>query len=435
MLSAPRRLAFYFDYLSPYSYLAWNDLRQRLGKLSEVSKQEVTLSPRPVLLAALLDAGGQLGPAEVPAKRRFVARDVLRRARRLGVSLVWPERHPFRPLDALRLSLPEVAGEQQLQVIDTLWKAGWREGMNLGDREQLEQALGAAGLPVDTLLLRASSDEAKRALRKETEAAIARGVFGVPTVMLDHELIWGADRLDDVFGLIAGDPMLEIDEQAYEETIAKPLGVRRKRLTDASGVPPVKRPKQAPFVDDGANDADGVVADGDEAATDDGDIAADEFAGAKTEINAPSVPAIEPGCEAAAVRVVRIFEAAPFVANLGAHIVRVGEGSVETTMPISEAVAQQDGFVHAGAMATLADHTAGAAAGAAMPEDRVPLSIEFKINMLRPAVGEALRCQAKVIRAGKTIVVTEAEVYAQQGEQEKLVSKATVTLAVVDPAR
>ncbi|PID38518.1 MAG: hypothetical protein CSB49_05165, partial [Proteobacteria bacterium] len=205
MRSDPRRLTFYFDYLSPYSYLAWNDLRQRLSKLPEMTTNEVSLSPRPVLLAALLDAGGQLGPAEVAAKRRFVARDVQRRARRLGVSLVWPERHPFRPLDALRLSLPEVAGELQLQLIDTLWKAGWREGMNLGDREQLEQALGAAGLPVDELLQKASSEEAKRALRKETEAAIARGVFGVPTMMLDHELLWGADRLDDVFGLITGD--------------------------------------------------------------------------------------------------------------------------------------------------------------------------------------------------------------------------------------
>ncbi len=411
MRSDPRRLTFYFDYLSPYSYLAWNDLRQRLSKLPEMTTNEVSLSPRPVLLAALLDAGGQLGPAEVAAKRRFVARDVQRRARRLGVSLVWPERHPFRPLDALRLSLPEVAGELQLQLIDTLWKAGWREGMNLGDREQLEQALGAAGLPVDELLQKASSEEAKRALRKETEAAIARGVFGVPTMMLDHELLWGADRLDDVFGLITGDPMLEIDERAYEEAIAKPLGVRRKRLTDASGIPPLGRPERAA----GSSNAE----------------AAEAFTG-KTETGTPSVPAVEPGCEQAATRAVRIFDAAPFVANMGARIVHVGEASVESTMPITIAATQQDGFVHAGAMATLADQTAGAVAGAAMPHDRIPLSVEFKINLLRPAVGQALRCQARVIRAGKTIVVAEAEVYARDSDVEKLVSKATVTLAAVD---
>jgi uncharacterized protein (TIGR00369 family) len=90
--------------------------------------------------------------------------------------------------------------------------------------------------------------------------------------------------------------------------------------------------------------------------------------------------------------------------------------------------------VHAGVQATVADHTAGGAAGTvARPGDLV-LSVEFKINLLRPAVGDRLRCRATVLRQGKTITVAESEVFAASDGQEKLVAKATVTLAHV-PAK
>ncbi len=92
---------------------------------------------------------------------------------------------------------------------------------------------------------------------------------------------------------------------------------------------------------------------------------------------------------------------------------------------------QQDTFIHAGVQATMADHTAGASAGTLIKGSEIVLTVEFKINLLRPAVGESLRCIAKVLRAGKTLIVSESEVYALQNGEEKLCAKAMVTLAVV----
>jgi uncharacterized protein (TIGR00369 family) len=92
---------------------------------------------------------------------------------------------------------------------------------------------------------------------------------------------------------------------------------------------------------------------------------------------------------------------------------------------------QQNGFIHAGVQASMADHTAGAAAATLMPEAKIVLTVEFKINLLRPAVGERLRCRADVVKPGKTISFVEAVVYALQNEEAKLVSKLVTTMTFV----
>jgi uncharacterized protein (TIGR00369 family) len=92
---------------------------------------------------------------------------------------------------------------------------------------------------------------------------------------------------------------------------------------------------------------------------------------------------------------------------------------------------QHHDFVHAGVQATIADHTAGAAATTLIRDTELVLSAEFKINLLNTARGEALRCRAEVLKAGRMLVVVESEVFAVSGEKERLVAKATVTLAVV----
>jgi len=122
-----------------------------------------------------------------------------------------------------------------------------------------------------------------------------------------------------------------------------------------------------------------------------------------------------------------IFAKANFVNALGIRVVHAEGERCETELVVRPDHLQQDGFVHAGVQATLADHTAGGAATLALDAGEAILSIEFKINLLRPATGEKLRCVATVLRAGKTVVVAEAEVFAA----DKLCSKATVTLARV----
>ena len=131
----------------------------------------------------------------------------------------------------------------------------------------------------------------------------------------------------------------------------------------------------------------------------------------------------------------RIFSAAPFIRSLGIELVDLGPGWCETALAVAERHLQHHGYVHAGVQATLADHSAGAAASTLIAAGEQILSVEFKLNLLRATRAERLRCRASVLRAGRTITVVEAEVYAGEGAQETLSSKATVTLATVPANR
>ena len=146
-----------------------------------------------------------------------------------------------------------------------------------------------------------------------------------------------------------------------------------------------------------------------------------------------SQPAVVPAAltPALADQVAHFFRVATFVHDMGVRFVACGPGWCETTLAVQPRHAQQDGFVHAGVLATLADHTAGGAAGTCARLDQGVLSIEFKINLLRPALGPDLRCRAVVLRPGKSVTVAEAEVYDVRPAGEVMVAKATVTLAVV----
>ena len=129
-----------------------------------------------------------------------------------------------------------------------------------------------------------------------------------------------------------------------------------------------------------------------------------------------------------------IFSRSAFVGDLGIRLEDLGPGWCESVLEVAPKHTQQDGYVHAGVQASIADHTAGGAAGTLAAEDDLVLSVEFKINFLRPALGERLRCRATVLRKGKTLTVAESEVFAERDGERKLVSKATVTLALVPPA-
>jgi uncharacterized protein (TIGR00369 family) len=127
----------------------------------------------------------------------------------------------------------------------------------------------------------------------------------------------------------------------------------------------------------------------------------------------------------------RIFEQAPFIADLGVVLERIAPGECETSLRLEPRHLQQDGFAHAGVQATLADHTAGAAAATLVGPSEFVLTVEFKINLLRPAHGERLRCHATVLKPGSRIDVVESEVWTEDGGDSKLVAKAMVTLAVL----
>jgi uncharacterized protein (TIGR00369 family) len=128
----------------------------------------------------------------------------------------------------------------------------------------------------------------------------------------------------------------------------------------------------------------------------------------------------------------RIFRAARFISDLGIELESVGDGECVTTLDLENRHLQQDGYVHAGVHATIADHTAGVAAATMLRKHQLVLSVEFKINLLRAAKGERLICHAKVLKPGKRFSVVESEVYCAEGGNERLVSKMTATMAYID---
>jgi len=133
---------------------------------------------------------------------------------------------------------------------------------------------------------------------------------------------------------------------------------------------------------------------------------------------------------AKAAKVRHIFDNAPFIREMGLELTSIKDSWCETHLVPDRRHQQQHGLIHAGVMATMGDHTAGCAARGKVGMDQDVLTVEFKINFLRPALADRLRCRSQVLRAGKTLVICESEVYAEKKSEEKLVAKATVTLAV-----
>ena len=120
-----------------------------------------------------------------------------------------------------------------------------------------------------------------------------------------------------------------------------------------------------------------------------------------------------------------------FPAHCGFEVTHADHGTFETCLKVRQEHRQQDGFVHAGVIATMADHTGGYASYTTVPEKFRILTIEFKINYFKPAIGPLLICRSRVINNGKTIKVVESEIFSVAKGNEKLVSKALLTQTAV----
>jgi 2-hydroxychromene-2-carboxylate isomerase len=217
-------LRFYFDYISSNAYLAWTQihpLAERFGRKVE---------PVPVLFAALLERYGQLGPAEVRPKAWWMARNNLRKAAALGLPLNPPAHHPFNPLLALRVSSLALREATRHKLIDSLFRAVWVDGLHVSEPEVVMKLAEDLGLPARPLLEEAEKQTTKDLLRRETDAALAAGVFGVPTVIVDGELFWGYDDFPWLERYLAGqDPL---DPRALEVWTARPTTPSAMRKQD-----------------------------------------------------------------------------------------------------------------------------------------------------------------------------------------------------------
>jgi 2-hydroxychromene-2-carboxylate isomerase len=218
----PSTIRFYFDYESPNAYVAWTQLptlAQRYG---------FTVDPVPILYAALLDAHGQLGPGESPAKGRWMSKNLARKAMLLGVPLNPPAFLPFNPLLALRVTLLTSDPGKQGALIDALFQAVWVRGLHVSETAVVERVANELGLPGATLVAKAQMPEVKNQLRSQTDAAIARGVFGVPSMEVGDELFWGYDDFPYLELFLAGKDPIDPAEWARERPPVRPSSMRRR---------------------------------------------------------------------------------------------------------------------------------------------------------------------------------------------------------------
>jgi 2-hydroxychromene-2-carboxylate isomerase len=218
----PAPLRFCFDYVSPYAYLAWTQIH------ALAARHDREVVPIPVVFGALLDAGGQKGPAEIPAKRAYLFKDCVRLAHALGVPFALPPAHPFNPLLALRASSLPMPETTRRALIDRLYAAAWGGGPGVTDPAEVAAAAGAVGLDGEQVVRDAGAQAAKDLVRRHTEEALAAGVFGVPTTIADGELFWGVDALPHLERFLDGrDP---VTMEMVDRWASLPAGTVRRAV-------------------------------------------------------------------------------------------------------------------------------------------------------------------------------------------------------------
>ncbi len=198
-----KHVTFYLDFISPYAYLAFEQLPEALKGIS------YSATYRPVLFAGMLKHHGQLGPAEIAPKRDWTYRQVLWQADKMHIPMQMPARHPFNPLSLLRLGIACNAaanGEANRYVCETIFRHVWQSGLDAGNTQRIE-ALVAQLSPAHDV----QSDAVKNNLKKNTEDAIAQGVFGVPAFAVDDKIFWGLDALPMLRDYLLGAPWFEGD--------------------------------------------------------------------------------------------------------------------------------------------------------------------------------------------------------------------------------
>jgi 2-hydroxychromene-2-carboxylate isomerase len=204
----------YFDFVSPYAYLQSRMLHRFAGKAE--------IAMKPVLFAGLLAHWKNIGPAEFPPKRLWTYRFCTWFGQAHGIPFKFPPRHPFNPLKPLRLAIARGAAPSAVHAIfDFVWAEG-RDPTDHAEWKALGAKVGVADPDAAT-----EKQDVKDALRANTEAAIAQGVFGVPSFVVDGEVFWGVDATDFVLQYLDNPALLRDPE--FQRVANLPAGAERKR--------------------------------------------------------------------------------------------------------------------------------------------------------------------------------------------------------------
>lgn len=197
MPNSNMKIDFYFDFLSPYSYLAWTWVRE----------SGLNINPIPVVLAQVIHHYETKGPAEIAPKRDYLWKHCLRTAKARAVPFVMPAKLPFNSSLALRIA---IASGGDMAIIDKLFRLAWEHGEDLGDPEVILKIPELNAL--DEI---ASSKDARKALKQNVAQAIANNVFGTPTFIAAGELFWGDDARRDLLAYLKGEDLLDQDAFKY----------------------------------------------------------------------------------------------------------------------------------------------------------------------------------------------------------------------------
>lgn len=210
----PAPAFWYFDIISPFAHLA-------LARLDAIRVHRPVLL-RPIVFGAVLKHWGQLGPAEIAPKRVHTYRLATHTAQAMGVPFRFPPNHPFNPLAMLRL-LTALDGNEA--AVTAAFRLIWGEGHDANDQQMLQQVAEAAGRPEALALI--GEQEVKDRLRQVTEEAVAAGVFGVPSLVIDGEVFWGVDAMAMAQGYLADPATFCSGEMARISSL--PEGIQRQR--------------------------------------------------------------------------------------------------------------------------------------------------------------------------------------------------------------
>ena len=218
-----KEIHFYFDFISPYAWLAFQALPKALEGVSH------RVHYHPVVFGAMLKHHGQLGPAEIPGKRDWTYRQVMWQAKQQGTDLQMPAAHPFNSLALLRLAVAASGINQQGQpnryVVETIFKHVWCDGLEATDPDRLATLQAHLFSQPGVSFQDPQSAEVKQLLQQQTQQAIDLGLFGVPSMVVDGQVFWGNDALPMLRAYLKGDAWFESAD--WRDAGKLPVGIRR----------------------------------------------------------------------------------------------------------------------------------------------------------------------------------------------------------------
>ena len=183
---------FYFDFVSPYSFLA----HKQLKKIE--NKERIKIRYNPVLLGGLHNLHGIKAPAFNPAKAKHMIRDCKLIAEKNDIRFKFNSYFPIRSLNLMRGVLVAEEDNIKSNYIDNIFNTIWQDGLNMNDDNVIQKVLKNLNINPKTFLLRIASSLIKDSLRKKTSDAYAKGIFGAPTFVANDKIFWGQDRIEFV---------------------------------------------------------------------------------------------------------------------------------------------------------------------------------------------------------------------------------------------